>query len=268
MINPARVRTVQTALIPKGVNVIGSLSCLACIDETETALFAAFTASLPVDYLVKVSGAVNMTKDLVEKLPFPNVQDERLKAALLIRVLRLNCVTEAYSELWEVLFDPTWLSDEFVAGSATTRLSDVTGNWTRVTPLRRDLDRWLAAAELDALAAIVLNLGEPSLLQMYRSQFDVLRKYEYVTVFDANGRQISGIHHNYGFHQQQWEDALKAAPTRRGEKKVGMWERVKAHMAGEADVDLGPFVPPFVPADREEAMSTAYRAFQARLAAS
>src|SRR5690606_22730893 len=128
-------------------------------------------------------------------------------------------------------------------------------------------DRWLALTEIDAIVALMLGLTEEQLLQMYRSQFGVLRKYEYVTVFDANGHQISGIHHNYGYQQRKWEDTLKAEPTRRGERKVGMWERVQATMKGDTDVDLGTFVPPFVPADREKAMSTAYRAFQARLAA-
>jgi hypothetical protein len=191
-----------------------------------------------------------------------------LGTGLALRVLRLNCVTEAYAYLWASQFDASWTTDHLTSGNGTIELGDIGGFWTQSTPLRTDLDRWLALTEIDAIVALMLGLTEEQLLQMYRSQFAVLRKYEYVTVFDANGRQVSGIHQNHGFHQQQWEDELKAAPTRRGERKVGMWERVQAYLKGDTEVDLGPFVPPFVPADRELAMSRAYRAFEARLAAS
>ena len=42
---------------------------------------------------------------------------------------------------------------------------------------------------------------------------------------------------------------------------MGMWDRVQAYLAGDTSIDLGPFVPPFRPADRETAMRRAYRAF-------
>jgi len=75
---------------------------------------------------------------------------------------------------------------------------------------------------------------------MYRSQFAVLRKYEGVTVFDSNGRQISGDYHAHGFIQVQWEADLKTSPAKRGEKPMGMWDRVKAHLAGETSIGLAP----------------------------
>jgi hypothetical protein len=39
---------------------------------------------------------------------------------------------------------------------------------------------------------------------------------------------------------------------------------VQAHLAGDEDVDLGPFVPPFQPADRVAAMTLAYEVFTQR----
>ena len=119
--------------------------------------------------------------------------------------------------------------------------------------------------EIDAIVAILLGLSEEQILQMYRSQFAVLRKYENVMVFDGNGRQISADYHARGFIQAQWEAALKTSRAKRGEKPLGMWDRVEAHLAGEPRRDLGPFVPPFRSADRETAMSQAYRAFIARM---
>ncbi len=133
--------------------------------------------------------------------------------------------------------------------------------------MRTDYDRWLALCEIDAIVAHLLGLTQAQLVQMYRSQFAVLRKYEHVIVFDGNGHQIAGIHHAHGFHQAHWEAELKAEPARRGEKRVGAWDRVQAYLAGDTAVDLGPFVAPFRPAEREGAMGRAYRAFADRATA-
>lgn len=43
-----------------------------------------------------------------------------------------------------------------------------------------------------------------------------------------------------------------------------VWDRVQAHLDGEDDIDLGPFVPPFQPADRVAAMTSAYDVFTQR----
>jgi hypothetical protein len=267
MVQSGLVRTVQAVLLPPGPTHIDSVVSLGFQSVNHAVAAAGYLVSLPYDYLVKAAGTTNLLRGVTDFIPVPGPLPE-LESSLHFRVLRLSALSQAYSAVWEALCTDTWGSDTFVAGQGTTRLQHVSPKWATTTPLRTDLDRWLALTEIDAIVALMLGLTEEQLLQMYRSQFAVLRKYEYVTVFDANGRQISGIHHNYGFHQQRWEDALKAAPTRRGERKVGMWARVQAYLAGETDVDLGPFVPPFVPANREKAMSAAYRAFQARLAAS
>jgi hypothetical protein len=220
---------------------------------------------LPYDYLTKVYGVATLGKSFADRLPLPK-QQVRLEEGLLLRTLRLNCLLSAYSAIWQDLYDPVWMNDNFVsANDATVGLGDIASEWTEITPLRTDYDRWLAMCEIDAIAALLLGLTMEQLLQMYRSQFAVLRKYETVTVFDGNGRQISGDYHAHGFLQAEWETSLKAAPARRGEKSMGMWDRVNAHIRGDTSVDLGPFVAPFRPADRESAMSRAYRAFAERV---
>jgi hypothetical protein len=146
-------------------------------------------------------------------------------------------------------------------------LGNVCGEWSVATPLRTDYDRWLALCEVDAIVASLLGLTVDQLIQMYRSQFAVLRKNEYVIVFDGNGRRISDTRHAYGFHQAQWEADLKVTRVSRGKERVGMWDRVQAYRAGDVSIDLGPFIPPFRPADREAAMRRAYLAFSERLAA-
>jgi hypothetical protein len=179
-------------------------------------------------------------------------------------------MTSAYAPLWQELFDKSWSLDAFVATAeedSTVSLADIGDHWSFAIPLRADYDRWLAMCEIDSIVALLLGLSEEQLIQMYRSQFAVLRKYEYVMVFDRNGRQICDMHQAYGVLQAQWESNLKASPMRRGEERLNMWDRAQAYRAGDVSIDLGPFVPPFRPADRETAMRRAYRAFSHRVAA-
>ena len=260
-------RTVKSCLLPPGPVHIHAVTSIACADNRSTVRWASTLMSLPFDYLIKTSGTGHLTANVTDSLPIPPL-NEVLDAGLLLRALRLNCVTARFAPLWAELFDALWAVDRFVAADdSSLRLGDVTKEWSAAIPLRTDYDRWLAVCELDAIVALLLGLSEEQLIQMYRSQFAVLRKYEYVTVFDGNGRQVSENHHAYGFLQAQWEAELRGTPLRRGEKRVGMWDRVQAYRAGEIGIGLGPFIPPFRPADRETAMRRVVRAFSERSAA-
>jgi hypothetical protein len=101
------------------------------------------------------------------------------------------------------------------------------------TPLRIDYDRRMGLVELDALAALILGLTADQLCAMYRTQFAVLRKYEYEMWFDANGRRVPG-------------------------------EVVKTWKAGSR-ANLGRYVLPFSQPDREKEMTRAYEEFKRRL---
>jgi hypothetical protein len=261
----AGVRTLQSGIIPPGVTQIHALSCFALETNLATVRWVAAASSLPIDYLFKVGGNGHVSPATVDALPILPA-NETLDASLVLRALRLNCQIVAFAPLWSELYDESWREDAFEsANDATVRLGDVESSWSSATPLRTDYDRWLAMCEIDALVALYLGITEQQLLQMYRSQFAILRKYETDSVFDGNGRQISGIHHAYGFRQAQWETELKAQPSRRGETRQGMWARVQCYIAGNTTIDLGPFIPPFRLADRETAMSRAYKAFTVRM---
>jgi hypothetical protein len=104
------------------------------------------------------------------------------------------------------------------------------------TPLRRDAERRQALVEIDALAAVMLGITAQELCAIYRTQFGVLRKYERVMQFDANGRQVP-------------KEVLKD------------FERLGAH------ADLGRYELPFAPVDREAEMTIAHAEFTRRAAA-
>ena len=265
MLNLGSARTVQAGLLPPGPAQTGALATVVRGTNLETVRWTGLITSLPFDYLIKVNGATNLEKNLTDMYPIPGpIKD--LDDALVLRTLRLNCLLSAYDVLWQELYDPTWKNDKFEAASdGSVDLGNTEAEWSLNTPLRTDYDRWIALCEIDAIVSLLLGLSEEQLLQMYRSQFAVLRKNENQMVFDGGGRQICAISHAYGYVQTLWEEENKSAPTVRGARNLGMWGRVQAHLAGEESVDLGPFVAPFRPADRERAMSRAYRAFSKRL---
>lgn len=267
MIGSGLVRTIQAALLPPGPAQTGSLATIARSSDRETVIFTGLMTSLPYDYLIKVNGASNLKKNMTDRLPVPDTSDQTA-SWLLLRTLRLNTVTAAYSEVWNDLFEESWLLDHFVAVPETVvSLEDVGPAWAESTLLRYDVDRWAALTEIDAVVALLLGITDDQLVQIYRSQFPVLRKYESQMVFDSNGRQICGDYHAYGFKQAEWEAELKAQASKPGSKKMKMWDRVQAYQEGDTSIDLGPFAPPFTPADRETAMRNAYQAFSERLKA-
>ncbi len=264
-VSPGNERTLQSCVLPPGVSHIGKLNSIWTMSPRATVRWAGTLMSLPFDYLIKVSGVNGVKKNITDGLPVPEPH-RFLDQALILRVLRLNCLLPAYAPLWSDLFDTAWADDTFVAADdGSVILGEVSKEWSEGTPLRKDYDRWLAFCEMDAIVALLLGITEEQLAQMYRSQFGVLRKNEHVMVFDGNGRQICGIHHAYGSMQARWEDQSKLAIAVRGEPKLGMWARVQAFASGDEAVDLGPFVPPFRSADREGAMRRAYRALQTRV---
>lgn len=189
-------------------------------------------------------------------MPLP-AESEILDSALALRTLRLNALTKAFAPLWGQAYCSTWSSDEFATGGVV-RLGDVQSVWRHNTPLRAEYDRWLALCEIDAIVALLLGFRCSQLLQIYRSQFAVLRKYECETVFDRKGRQISRHHQHYGVLQRRLEAEAKSNGARTWEP---LRDRVRAYRRGEAGVDLGPYVPPFCPADRETVMANAYWTF-------
>lgn len=250
-VNPGHERTLKVAIIPPDVAHLYTLVSMRLVDNRATVKWAGYLSSLPVDYLFKVAGTTHVSAGATDSVPVPE-GSEVLDNALILRTLRLNCLTESYSELWQDLYDKSWAKDHLGSASPV---------WSYDVALRSDFERWLALCEIDAIVALLLGLTEHQLIQLYRSQFAVLRKYEHQMVFDARGRQICRYHQAYGVKQAEWEAAVNQRAVSSYEKRLRIWDRVQAHMAGDTTTDLGPFETPFRPADREAAMRQAYRAF-------
>jgi hypothetical protein len=232
MTQPGLERSLHAALMPPGPTHVHTVYSLTGPSWRATAALGAFCSTLLFDYLVKVSGKSDIQDELIRRFPTP--LGHPLQNNLLLRVLRLNCLTRDYAPLWEELFDPAWHIDRWTdPASNRPLLGGVGRKWIMATPLRIDYDRRMALVELDALVALVLGLTAEQLCAIYRSQFAVLRKYEYEMWFDANGRRVPGV-------------------------------VVKAWKVDSA-ADLGRYVLPFSQPDREKEMTRAYEEFKRRL---
>lgn len=169
-----------------------------------------------------------------------------------MRTLRLNCVTDAYADLWRDVYSAAFTADRWAGGrSRATRpdLGAVTAEWTAATPLRIAEDRRQALVEIDALVALMLGVTADQLCTIYRTQFAVLYGYDHKSyVYDANGRLVPS-------------EVLKVWRAK-GERMSG-GERTATNQDGHTYI----YQLPFRLLDREADMRAAYAEFERRLAA-
>jgi hypothetical protein len=214
-----------------------------------TALTAGFWAAIPLDYFLRITGEGDLQIKGAKGLPAGDTAHP-LASALLLRTLRLNCLTNAYSRLWTELYDPAWKQEAWaLPWPGQTPLNDVGPVWNWETPLRSERARRSALVEIDALVAVWLGVDADALIAMYRARFPVLNRFEETTWFDAAGWKLAGNHRTHGQIQakEHYEQLLayNDSPT-------------------TAPVPSG-YTPPFYKADRETEMRAAHTVFQARL---
>ncbi|WP_410595378.1 Eco57I restriction-modification methylase domain-containing protein [Amycolatopsis sp. lyj-23] len=248
MVQSGHERTLQAALILPGASHVHTVHSLAAESKRGTVLLSGLWVSLAFDYLVKVSGKSDISDELIKRLPAPI--DHPVAPYLLLRTLRLNCLTRDYAPLWQHLYESSFVEDSWTEPFKDwPQLGVAKREWDMETPLRSEFERRAALVEIDALVAIMLGLTADQLCLMYRGQFAVLRKYEYTMYFDNLGRKIAKEYHTHGVKQQPEDFKL-----------------LQAHFNGEDSGDLlDRYELPITPVDREAEMRAAYAEFTRRL---
>ncbi|MFF4811005.1 class I SAM-dependent DNA methyltransferase [Micromonospora chersina] len=246
-------RSLFASIIPPGPTHIDAVRSMALATDRETALHAAFWASLPLDYLLRATGRGHLKANDAGLMPAPD-PDHPLASAALLRVLRLTCVTRSYAPLWQDLYDDRWHDGEAWAvrwpelPEAQT-LADVEKAWTSRVALRTERARRSALIELDALVAVWLGVGDDELLSMYRARFPVLNEYESAMWFDSIGRRITRDYYARGIKQPN-----------------EAYEQLIAYLDDpERNPVPGGYEAPFYNADRENEYRQAHAVFSKRL---
>ncbi|MGG4489718.1 Eco57I restriction-modification methylase domain-containing protein [Metabacillus idriensis] len=234
MLSPTGERTLIGAIIPKLPSHINACISLGFNNNNLMALFSGMCSSILLDFYIRSTGRTNLSK-VIYNLPIPS-NDNVLNKLIISRALRLNCLTEFYSGLWEELYKPLFNNDSF--SKADNRLSDwknLKAKWTPNIAFRNDFERRLALVEIDVLSALVLNLTYEELVTIYKVQFPVLQKYELENHYDQRGmlvpKNILNYYTNYNGNVE------------------------------EKDPNLEGYLPPFDKCDREKDMRQAYEYF-------
>ncbi|WP_409074487.1 DNA methyltransferase family protein [Micromonospora chalcea] len=242
-------RSLFAALLPPGPTHIHAVQSIAFRDNRSTALVAGFFAALPMDYLLRITGRSEFTALDCRAMPMPQ-GDHPLSSSLLLRVLRLNCLTSAYADLWQELYDPRWKAENWVSGPLSGRaLGNVGSVWGPVVPLRLERERRLALVEIDALVAAWLGIGADELIAMLRSRYFTLTEREEQMWFDKTGRKIAADSYTFGLGQSKEH-----------------YDQLVNHLADpeENPVPSG-YAAPFYRADRESEYRQAHAIFSKRI---
>jgi hypothetical protein len=249
MADNVAMRTLVPALIPPGAAHIHAVASAGFVERRarDLALVQGFAGSLVGDFLVRVVPKSGIQRDAFERLVIAPA-DHPLTPAIVLRVLRLNCLTRAYADFWHDALASTSIEDAWTGGidyPGRPRLGDVTAHWTPESPLRRASDRRHALVELDALVAVALELSADELCTIYRANFPVLYGYDRTTsVYDVNGRLVP--------------NAVLNAWRKKGDDDMTEDERTATNASGNTYV----YEPPFTTLDRELDMRTAYARFE------
>ena len=187
-------RTLMPAIIPIHSAHLQSVTSTTFLTHPMRTLImvAGSTSSLISDFMIRASGRGHINGSDFELLP---ALDERSLIApfLVLRTLRLNCLTDAYANLWAECWDESFVWDSPILERYDER--PIGPKWTMDTPLRRAEDRRNAQVEIDVMVAMMLGVPIDDLCTIYRTQFAVLYDYDHgrgqgAYVYDANGRQL------------------------------------------------------------------------------
>ena len=242
-------RSLISVLLPPGPAHVDLVRSLAFESLNETVLTAGFWAAIPVDYLIRITGRSDLTKADIKMMPSPN-PSHPLASGLLQRTLRLNCLTDAYADLWRKLHDPSWQTERWAyPWPRLSALGDVGSNWAWNIPLRTEYARRAALVEIDALVAVWLGLEIEEFLAAYESRFSVLADHEDDMYFDANGRKLAADYDSWG-HGQTKEH----------------WKQFEKYLEDQAaNPPPDGYMAPFYKADRIVEYQQAHSAFTERL---
>ncbi|MFE3374522.1 class I SAM-dependent DNA methyltransferase [Streptomyces anulatus] len=252
MIDPKNTeRSLFAALIPPGPAHTHGVQSMAATNDRLTVLNSGFWAALPLDYLLRITGRANLMAGEALKMPAP-ILNHPLVAPLLLRTLRLNCLTSAYAPLWKELFHPTWPGYEGWAypwPEIAPLGEQLTATWEYGTPLRTEYERRAALVELDALVAVWLGMTADQLTAIYKSRYAVLVDREAEMYFDRNGRRIARDPYAHGYGQAK-----------------ATYPALLDHLDNPTTTPPPEgYTAPFCKADRETEMRAAHAHFSARL---
>jgi len=187
-------RTLTPSIIPPGSAHVDGLYSGGSpqYHEDLLVLTSGALSSILVDFYARSRGFSHIRSSAANSLPTVSPASP-LALRVRYRTLRLNCLTDAYADLWTECWHESFVTDTPILERYDER--PIGPDWTADTPLRRAEDRRNAQAEIDVMVAMMLGVPIEDLCTIYRTQFAVLYDYDHgrgqgAYVYDANGRQL------------------------------------------------------------------------------
>jgi len=257
-------RTFFSSLLPPGWSHIEGISSVAHLDEHEILTASARLASIIADFTARIAGQTTLRAASFRAIPPAPLEDTALS-----RVLRLNCLTAAFSEVWA-----RWVDRLKPVGwsSCDPRLNlqgPVEGPaiWDRTAGLRTEFARRMALVEIDVLVAQSLGLTLDQLIEIYRIYFPVLQENEAGTWYDRNGRivwtcskglpGVGYLEDGKSPSRKRWEQILESGSTKLE------CQAIVDFMPGGPHTVTRTFEGPFDTCDRIEDYKRAWAYFEA-----
>lgn len=184
-------RTLISTIIPPGPTYVFTIHG-AATTLRDTPVLAASASSLLADFMIRSSPKAHILPPSFSRILTLDKRNKIIQS-IALRALRLNYITDVYTDLWTECWDDLFLTDSPILERYDER--PIGPEWTVDTPLRRAEDRRNAQAEIDVMVALMLGVPIEDLCTIYRTQFAVLYDYDHgrgqgAYVYDANGRQL------------------------------------------------------------------------------
>lgn len=182
-------RTLSGGILAPGMHHIGTIVSVTLRNNADMVELCGLVNSLPLDFLMKITGLSHVKKYLIDT--FPIGIDDKYKTAMFSRVLMLNCLTKAYSDLWTEMWNEEYTKENWSIKDTRLRpFSRLEQKWNYSTPLRTYFERHQALLELDVISAMALGLSLRDLETIYSLQFPVFSQYENDTWYDNKGNIV------------------------------------------------------------------------------
>ena len=182
-------RTLTAAILPPKSSHLVTAITTVFDNIQDTTELAGLSASIVLDFFIKVIGCGAIHATRVESFPL-GIAD-KYKSALYSRTLLLNCLTKHYSDLWEEMWRDEYKQETWsISDSRLKPFATLTPQWQWDIPLRNYFERRQALVEIDVIAAMALGLSLQDLEMIYTIQFPVLQQNENDTWYDSEGKIV------------------------------------------------------------------------------
>lgn len=189
MMNQAGERTLICAVLPRRTAHINGVISITFKNGYDSVDMAALCASIVMDFYMKTIAAQNLTANRM--VTFPLGVDKKYQSALYSRTLLLNCLTTAYTDLWQEMWNEDYKAEKWsITDERLKPFNMLSAEWKWETPLRNYFERRQALVEIDVISAMALGLTLEDLEMIYTIQFPVLQQNENDTWYDQEGKIV------------------------------------------------------------------------------